>query len=279
MGQITNFPVEILVGEDCSTDGTREICVEYAARHPGKILLFKHTRETVIRINGKATGRYNLIHNLTHAQGRYIALCEGDDYWVDPHKLQKQVDFLEQHEDFAICFHAVKILRNGALVDDDITNPPQAVTTILDLARRNYIHTPSCMFRNRNPEPIPEFFYSVPIGDYPLHMLNARHGKIGFLADKMAVYRVHSDGAWSAQPDTYRYANFVEVLNQLVDFFGSEPSVRDALSQHRYASLTHLLVLHAKNRDVEAVAGILSQLLKLEPGRFAQQFIAMFNQS
>jgi len=93
--QKTTFPSEILLGEDASTDGTREVCIEYAEKYPKKIRLFLHHRKNNIKINGSPTGRFNFLYNLYSARGKYIAICEGDDYWTDPYKLQKQVDFLD----------------------------------------------------------------------------------------------------------------------------------------------------------------------------------------
>ena len=92
--QETDFPVEILIGEDESSDGTREICKAYADRHPDKIRLFLHRRENNIAIHGRPTGRFQSTYTRFKCRGTYIALCEGDDYWTDPLKLQKQVDFL-----------------------------------------------------------------------------------------------------------------------------------------------------------------------------------------
>ena len=91
--QKTNFPFEIILGEDESTDGTREICKAYAEKYPDKIKLFLRSRKDVIYINQHATGRFNFMENLKAARGKYIAFCEGDDYWIDEYKLQKQVDF------------------------------------------------------------------------------------------------------------------------------------------------------------------------------------------
>lgn len=100
--QKTNFPFEILLGEDASIDGTREICIDYAKNNSNKIRLFLHHRENVIFINGNPTGRYNLFHNLINARGKYIALCEGDDYWIDPFKLQRQYDFLDKNPGYGL---------------------------------------------------------------------------------------------------------------------------------------------------------------------------------
>ena len=91
--QETSFSYEILLGEDASTDSTRNICIEYAERYPDKIRLFLHSRENNIEIGGQPTGRFNYLYNLYNANGKYIALCEGDDYWTDSLKLQKFLNF------------------------------------------------------------------------------------------------------------------------------------------------------------------------------------------
>ena len=100
--QETPFNFEILIGEDESTDGTRDICLEYAERFPGKIRLFLHKRENNIKVDGVPTGRFTFLYNLFSANGKYIALCDGDDYWKDPLKLQKQVEL--SRTEFRIWF-------------------------------------------------------------------------------------------------------------------------------------------------------------------------------
>jgi glycosyltransferase involved in cell wall biosynthesis len=156
--QKTDFAFEILLGEDESTDGTREICIEYAEKYHGKIRLFLNSRKNVIHINGLPTGRRNFMNNLKNARGKYIALLPGDDYWTDPHKLQKQVDFLEANPDFVICFHNVMVVHDenaGNSHPFHVQHPsgpimqrkPKAVSTLEDLVRGNFIQTPSAMFR------------------------------------------------------------------------------------------------------------------------------------
>src|SRR5690554_1685950 len=100
--QKTDFPFEILLGEDASTDGTREICIEYAEKFPDKIRLFLHQRENNIQILDCPTGRFNTLHNFYKSRGKYIAICEGDDYWIDPLKLQKQIDILEKNVEYGL---------------------------------------------------------------------------------------------------------------------------------------------------------------------------------
>lgn len=174
--QITDFNFEILLGEDDSSDCTREICLNYAKKYPEKIKLFLHHRENVISINGKPTGRFNLFYNFHKARGKYIALCEGDDYWTDKYKLQKQVDFLEANGDYVICFHNSFILEDsGELILSKLKSYKEEQTyTIEDLAEYNFIHTASVVFRNGLIEKYPSWFFLSPAGDYPLYMLNAR---------------------------------------------------------------------------------------------------------
>jgi glycosyltransferase involved in cell wall biosynthesis len=218
--QKTSFPYEIILGEDDSDDGTREICVRLAASHPGKIRLFLRSRKDVIHIGGRPTGRFNFKSNLKEARGSYVAMCEGDDYWTDENKLQKQVDFLDSHPDFSLCFHRVQVLQNGQLTEDRITRVPKPETTILDLAKENYIHTPTVMFRAGLELPL--WFDEVIAGDYALHLLNALRGKLYCLDDVMAVYRVHDGGMWSMKKEEDNQLRWVEVLETLCRHFGGE---------------------------------------------------------
>ena len=94
--QKVDFPWEIIIGEDDSTDGTREVCIEYAEKYPNLIRLFLRSRKDVIYVNDKPTGRHNMIENIKAARGKYIALLEGDDFWLNEYKLQKQIDFLDK---------------------------------------------------------------------------------------------------------------------------------------------------------------------------------------
>ncbi|PID57835.1 hypothetical protein CSB45_06335 [candidate division KSB3 bacterium] len=196
--QKTDFPVEIILGEDESTDGTREICRAYAERYPETIRLFLRSEQDKIYIHGHKTGRFNFTENLKAAQGKYIALCEGDDYWTDPGKLQKQVNFLERHSDFAICFHDIEHVcetQQGHVV----TASPKPVSTFEDILKGNFIYTASCTFRNKLLDRFPAWYFSVLPGDWPLHVLHAQYGKIGYLHEVMAAYRTHDGGLWSRQ--------------------------------------------------------------------------------
>src|SRR5690606_32143685 len=155
----TTFPFEIILGEDESSDGTREICIQYAAKHPDKIKLFLRSRKDVIYINGNPTGRYNFIENLKACTGKYIALCEGDDYWTDPLKLQKQVDFLEGNPEYVGCFHSTLIADETRLNEKKLWRTyTKKVFTIEDtISKLSLFHTSSFLFR-KDVLMIPEWF-------------------------------------------------------------------------------------------------------------------------
>lgn len=199
--QETDFPFEIILGEDDSTDGTREICIDYAERYPHIIKLFLRSEKDKIFINGEKTGRFNYIENLKAASGKYIALLDGDDYWISKDKLQKQADFMQANPDCSMCFHKIMWDRVKGRLFEKKSKLPSTDTkfTLDDLLEANIVNTASCMFRKNNIEEIPEWFFQVPFLDYPLNLHNAQKGKIGFLAETMAVYRIHPGGMWSSK--------------------------------------------------------------------------------
>lgn len=198
--QKTDFAFEIVLGEDESTDGTREICIEYAEKYHGKIRLFLNSRKNVIYINGLPTGRWNFMNNLKNARGKYIALLPGDDYWTDECKLQKQVDFLDAHQQCSICFHAFKKVIENESRPPEFCFPPgrKPIYTLEDFLKNSFIASVTTVFRRNLFEYFPEWYYRMPQGDWPLHVLNAQHGDIGYIDEVMGVYRVHSGGIWAS---------------------------------------------------------------------------------
>jgi glycosyltransferase involved in cell wall biosynthesis len=182
--QETNFEFDLILADDCSPDKTPDIINEIIKNHPKgfRIKYFRHKKNIGMQPNG--------IFACKNCTGKYIAICEGDDYWTDPLKLQKQVDFLEANPDYVLCFHPINILKtDGSIVDDFITKVPENYETQETLARLgNYIHTPSVVFRNviKN---FPFEFELSPVGDYFLYMLLAEHGKLKCIEEKMGVYR------------------------------------------------------------------------------------------
>ncbi len=212
LNQKTNFPFEIILGEDDSSDGTRSVCQGYAEKYPEKIRLFLRSRRDMIQINGNPTGRFNFIENLKICKGKYIAFCEGDDYWTDPYKLQKQVDYLETHPECALCFTRAEVLRpDGSLHLHKLPIPPHNGTYEYAqlLQYHNFITTASVVFRRPEPFEFPEWFKQVPFGDLGIYKIVVQDQKIGLIEEVMSVYRIHDQGIYSKLSERKKAINYL----------------------------------------------------------------------
>lgn len=253
--QKTNFPIEIIIGDDCSTDNNQAIITQAVSKNVDdlkQIRLLLHDRN----LSPQLPGKLNFTTCLDVAQGKYIALCEGDDYWIDPLKLQKQVDFLENNQEYSACFHPVKVWLEDKqeLVEDKITRKVAQITTIDDLIAGNYIHTPSVVYRKRA---YPEWFLNVSLGDYAIHCLNALDGNIYRLEEEMAVYRVHQSGVMQAHTQNSKDTYSPKALK---------------LAEGMYEMLNHVYQ-HTKKNEVEQLVYGYLVLLKegcLKNNRFQE---------
>lgn len=201
--QKTDFPIAVYVSDDCSTDNTPGIISQYAKRYPDRIIpLGNHGRKGVIN---------NFIDTAKAISTEYVAVCEGDDYWTDPYKLQKQVDALDAHPEASVCFHPVTVhWEDGAFPDSEFPSPDyrfnKNVLDLSDLLRRNFIQTNSVMYRWRyHDAPLEGFPDDILPCDWFLHLLHAQVGKILFLPDNMGVYRRHKGGLWYENMKTARW--------------------------------------------------------------------------
>ena len=235
--QQTNFPIEIILGEDESSDGTRKICQDYANRFPDIIKLFLRSRKDVIYINGRPTGRYNFIESLKSAKGKYIALCEGDDYWIDPNKLQKQVDFLEANPNLSACHHwqKIAIFEDGNYIE---VNAPKdghgylnkKTSTVKELFLNNVrLKSRTLMYRNVvDTSLFNNYFKNAAFGDVPLSFILGKHGDFGFIDEEMAVYRLTGKGSSNAglkelgfkKFRIQHFKNWIEIWDRADVFYG-----------------------------------------------------------
>lgn len=213
--QKTDFPFEILLGEDASTDGTREICIKYAEQHPDIIRLFLHDRVNNIIINGSPTGRFNFLYNLYSLRGKYIALCEGDDYWTDPLKLQKQIDFLERNKKFSLCSHPYINFNYQAKESSSV--------------KINRYMTLTMVFINNLPLNNMEFIrllMKVPHCDSVIREIMKRQGLIKFIPDiKPAIRTVHEGGIATSVPRVKSLENSIKTHKAIMEFFADRKAV------------------------------------------------------
>lgn len=223
--QKTNFPIKLFIGEDCSTDKTASICLKYQKENPEIVEVFI-SKENI----GASKNALLIFGKCFSSKAKYIAMLEGDDYWTDPYKLQKQVNFLEANDDFVICFHNLMIMyEDGRETHLSNLEDQKEVSFIEDLAQGNYIYTASCVFRNGLINEFPEWYNNSPVGDYVIHMLNAKHGPIKYLPEIMAVYRVHKGGTWENKGIIFRVEKWVELLELMKNHFN--PGVKKIFEQ------------------------------------------------
>ena len=223
--QKPNFDYEIVIGEDCSNDGTRDIVAEYKKKYPDRIRLLLNESNIGAGKNFKQT--------YEACSGEYIALLEGDDYWTSPDKLQKQVDFMDENLDFAICSHNVVVKREdgGAPDSEWLGRANREVMTLKDLLRfGSGGATGSLLFRNRVFGEFPDWYFTLPGGDWTLQILCASHGMMRYFREPMGVYRTaHSSNGLSAairqqeekceSSTGVAYKNTLEIIDAIDEHF------------------------------------------------------------
>lgn len=183
LNQVTDYEVQIIIGDDASSDNTIGIIKAYQSKYPGKISLLENNENMGIS--------KNFLRTLGHCQGKYIAICDGDDYWIDNNKLQRQVEFLEAHNDYDIVFTSKMDMFGDGTQEED-SRPDMPVDTDFELlVKGNFIASVTCLFRNktRNRE-VPSWIDGLPFGDWPLYLWTVVDGgKIRYLKEPTAVYR------------------------------------------------------------------------------------------
>lgn len=264
LAQETGFPFEILIGEDDSTDGTREICQEYAQRFPDRIRLFLRHESEKIYINGVKTGRFNFLSNLQAARGKYIALLDGDDYWPDTLKLQKQVDVLEKDPGLSICFSRVVIEQDGVRRNYKAVKGKKTLLNATDLALNCFIQTCAILFRNPGFAQVPAHFYETPVLDYALYLHLASRGKILYLKETTAVYRFHAQGFWTLTQKEAQVRKLWHFLDRVIPEY--EGPVQDALRTQRHRLIRTLVKRHIRLGEKVKLLALMKEIEERSPG-------------
>jgi hypothetical protein len=217
--QQVDFPYEICLGEDHSNDGTRDICVEYAQRHPDKIRLFLRDRTNPARQQYKVPYAHNAQATYAACRGKYIAFIEGDDYWISQTKLSRQVAVLESNPAITVAAHyTIRIPEEKPWKAYLVPDLPMRDLVIENLLRaRFYIHTSSLLLR-RYEEADSEIFRGAPCGDVPRLFCQLLRGTGLMLPQVMSVYRVHEGGAFSARSAPSQIGQTVELWEMLERF-------------------------------------------------------------
>lgn len=216
VAQKTDFKFELIIGDDHSPDGTALIIQKYAEAYPDIV-------QAVLRENNMGAIP-NLLDLISRSKGKYIAICDGDDYWTDSLKLQKQVDFLESYPEYSVCCHPVRQFYEDGSQPDQILHPlelagkearQQGYLTIHDLIKLNTVASLSTMYRWQMPRSLPEWMKKYKVGDYPMLLFHADKGKVGVLSDVMGAYRKHSGGSWWNHNSTKEILAYLSLLNDI----------------------------------------------------------------
>jgi glycosyltransferase involved in cell wall biosynthesis len=234
LSQRVNFDYEIIVAEDNSTDGTRDIVLDFYRRYPNRIVpLLRDCNLGAMK---------NFVEALAVCRGKYVAVLEGDDYWTHEDKLQRQINFLDQHTDHAICCHRAQIVdETGAGQSRVYPMLPAGSYGISDLFHENWIVTCSVMYRWGSVVPLPDWFLTLKMGDWPLHVLVGRTGKIHLMDEVLSVYRIHQRGIWSSLSNFDRLqatAAMLTALDKHLEFQYTQ-TIRRALAQAYFEMARH----------------------------------------
>ena len=211
--QQTTFDFEILVNDDASTDGTARVIAEYAKRHPTLIRTFYH------EVNQYSQGKPSVPGLFGQARGRYIAFCEGDDYWTDPRKLQIQVDFLESNPDYVLTYHDAIPFDISGQYGIQLQGKLRADATALELQKARPISTLTTVFRNVF-DSLPPELQAAPLNDLVWWSLLGAYGKGKFMADiKPAAYRLHPGGVFSMRSNKRKLHMALQTSGALANYY------------------------------------------------------------
>jgi len=241
--QQVDFEYEIVIGEDCSTDNTRDILIRYQQEYPDKIHLL---------LPEKNLGMHdNFIQTFKACRGDYIALLEGDDYWTSSDKIQKQVDFLDAHADYTICFHNILYYDDSTKCFFSPENHRKNVFTLEDILYSNLMATPSIMFRQGFIHKFPDWMYDVDFVDWVLQILLAQHGKIRYIDETMSVYRIHPQGKWSQKSSLEALLETTKMLQYLSKYLDLDSKHQKKLTVKLSVQIRELAIAYMENGDIK----------------------------
>jgi glycosyltransferase involved in cell wall biosynthesis len=249
LGQYCGADVEIVIGDDCSTDATGAVLDELARAHGSIRILRPHS-------NLGHNGRAMFLATLRHCDGDFVAMLDGDDYWTSADKLQRQLDFFSRNPDCMLCHHAVENVFEDGRVEPWASRIGEGESTagFEALLPWHHIASPSPMVRQSVINFLPRWIHRSPFGDWPLYLIAADAGPIGYLPDILAAYRFHEGGAWTQ-------SSAIERQQQVVDFFAATGG---GLKRRRARALLgalifHLLELASAYEDESSLVGLDSE--------------------
>ncbi len=237
--QQTDFPFEIVIGDDCSSDHTVSIAEDYAERFPGQVRLLQRSRNLGMQRNYYET--------FEQCRGRYLAWLDADDAWTDPRKLALQVEVLESDPSVSVCSHFVRhVETSGHVAVARYPNRRAGRYTLRDLVVENFVPSLSIMFRNGLHRELPPWYFELSgVADWPMLLLAARSGDIVLLDRIMADYSITPGSAYNGKNFLAQYGIDQEVRERMPSLLPEEwhRDVKAGMGKH-YESLAYQLRLH-----------------------------------
>jgi len=259
--QKTNFRYEILIHDDASTDDTANIIREYEKKFPDLIKPIYQKENQWSK--GVSVG---VEYNLKRAKGKYIALCEGDDYWTDPYKLQKQVDFLEKNKNFSMCFHGVeKKDDEGRYLKNHWPNNKKTkkINKLNEIVKGNNIPTCSIVFRNNfiNYKEFKILSENLFFGDWVLQVLITKKGPAYFFNENMGVYRVTKKGLTQSTDAIKKLEDILKFYKRLDKYF-DDKNIKRIINKKMIQYKIELYIEYVKKNELEKAEELFQNIKK-----------------
>ena len=246
LNQKTDFPFNIVVGDDCSSDKTLQILEDFKSNYPTSIKLIKSKKNSgLIK---------NYIKTIEQCDGKYIAICDGDDYWIDDYKIQKQVNFLESNKDFSIVFTNKINLYNENKLKKDKSYKPE-ISDFNTLIKGNFIASVTVLFRNIFfKSKLPNYYLKYPYADWPCYLRVTNDGtKIKFLNQYTAVYRKTTGITTEMRKKPIYFLKYnLDILKDLYKdpFFNHRKIVKKSIVEHQ------IMLMQSLNKDKKYLSSI-----------------------
>ena len=243
LAQQTTFEFELLIVEDRSTDGTREITLEYSVANPDKIrLLLSDVNMGACLVAARA---------ISAAQGDYIAFLDGDDYWTSPAKLQKQVEFMDTHPDHSICWHHLEYVDvEGERLNHQIAHHSRTSWSLEDILEGVQISTCAILLRRSMLPPLPDWFFQCACADFVVAVLCLENGPAGYLDETLGAWRHNPKGFYSSRTSREQELLFQYTLRKVYRHF--TPQRQAELARHFKRRWVSMAVQQRSSGDVLA---------------------------